>query len=409
MCYSYGGVMKKLLTTLCVFAGLMLTACGGANNESKPADGSNGGDSQQPASTDSYQFWGKLEEGGSFASFTDAAFLLNLDAQGKTTLDKYNFASYDASPAASNKSYNASYMSGTWKAVQKEGVDALQIKLAFVEEDGSESGASTYYAYESDGVYSVDLTVALVKGQSFTRTVEMTGQKGQKYADADAFIQAYKKEFVEPENVLKVNSKENGGVAYFQQDGKVLIYVGTNNVANGTYVKTATSLTLKIDDKDVPVTLTTEKGSFTYTYDLAGYQTIDLVFEFPIADFAKLPVTQDQGGQGGETQVDENVLVELTDADHYNAKLTFNKDGTYSIKLDFSSFGAGTVEVQKGTWAYASYKVTLTPESGEAFESAITETTLTFSTHVSAFSGRVETDLVFTTSSATIAKFMPQA
>ena len=285
VCYSYGGVMKKLLTTLCVFAGLMLTACGGSN-ESKPADGSKGGDSQQPANPDSYQFWGKLEEGGSFASFTDAAFLLNLDTEGKTTLDKYNFASYDASPAASNKSYIASYMSGTWKAVQKEGVDCLQIKLAFVEEDGSESGASTYYAYESDGVYSVDLTVALIKGQSFTRTVEMEGQKGQKYADADAFIQAYKKEFVEPENVLKVESTANGGVAYFQQDGKVLIYVGTNNVANGTYVKTATSLTLKIDDKEIPVTLTTEKGSFTYTYDLAGYQTIDLLFEFPIADFA---------------------------------------------------------------------------------------------------------------------------
>jgi hypothetical protein len=170
--------MKKLLTTLCVFAGLMLTACGGTNNnKSKADDQSKGGnESQQPASTDSYQFWGKLEEGGSFASFTDAAFLLNLEVDGKTTLDKYAFASYDASPAASNKSYTASYMSGTWKAVQKEGVDALQIKLAFVEEDGTESGASTYYAYESDGVYSVDLTVALVKGQSFTRTVEMVGQ-----------------------------------------------------------------------------------------------------------------------------------------------------------------------------------------------------------------------------------------
>ena len=397
--------MKKIFTTLCVFAGLMLTACGNANNGSKAADQSKGGNESQPASTDSYQLWGKLEEGGSFASFTDAAFLLNLEVDGKTTLDKYNFASYDASPAASNKSFIASYMSGTWKAVQKEGVDALQIKLAFVEEDGSESGASTYYAYESDGVYSVDLTVALIKGQSFTRTVEMTGQKGQKFADADAFIQAYKKEFVEPENVLKVESTANGGVAYFQQDGKVLIYVGTNNVANGTYVKTATSLTLKIDDKEIPVTLTAEKGSFTYTYDLAGYQTIDLVFEFPIADFAKLPVTQ---YQGGETPVDENVLVELTDADHFNAKLTFNKDGTYSIKLDFSSFGQGTVEVQKGTWAYAQYKVTLTPESGDAFESTITKETLTFSTHIKAFNDRVDTDLVFTTSSATITKFAPQ-
>ncbi len=392
--------MKKILTTLCVFAGLMLTACGGANNESKPADGSKGGDSQQPASTDSYQFWGKLEEGGSFASFTDAAFLLNLDTQGKTTLDKYNFASYDASPAASNKSYVASYMSGTWKAVQKEGVDALQIKLAFVEEDGSESSASTYYAYESDGVYSVDLTVALVKGQSFTRTVEMTGQKGQKYADADAFIQAYKKEFVEPTNILKVNSKENGGVAYFQQDGKVLIYVGTNNVANGTYVKTATSLTLKIGETEIPVTLTAEKGSFTYTYDLAGYQTIDLVFEFPIADFAKLPVTEEQGG---ETPVDENVVLAMKDETN-NATLTFNKDKTYKINMDFGANGA--FDVQTGTWAFASYVVTLTPSSGDAYSSKVEGGKFIIETHISWGGGAVNRDLHFEDSQNVIGNFM---
>lgn len=401
MCYSYGGVMKKLLTTLCVFAGLMLTACGGANNESKPADGSKGGDSQQQASTDSYQFWGKLEEGGSFASFTDAAFLLNLDAQGKTTLDKYSFASYDASPAASNKSYTASYMSGTWKAVQKEGVDALQIKLAFVEEDGSESGGNTYYAYESDGVYSVDLTVALIKGQSFTRTVEMEGQKGQKYADADAFIQAYKKEFVEPTSVVRVESKANGGVAYFQQDGKVLIYVGTNNVANGTYVKTATSLTLKFGENEIPVTLTTEKGSFTYTYDLAGYQQIELVFEFPIAEFAKLPVTEEQGG---ETPVDENVVLEMKDETN-GATLTFNKDKSYKINMDFGNYGSH--DVQKGTWSYDSttYKVTLTPESGDAYTSTVKDGKFIIETHVS-WAGAVERDLHFEDSQTVIGKFI---
>ena len=388
--------MKKLLTTLCVFAGLMLTACGGSN-ESKPADGSKGGDSQQPANPDSYQFWGKLEEGGSFASFTDAAFLLNLDTEGKTTLDKYNFASYDASPAASNKSYIASYMSGTWKAVQKEGVDCLQIKLAFVEEDGSDSGASTYYAYESDGVYSVDLTVALIKGQSFTRTVEMEGQKGQKYADADAFIQAYKKEFVEPESVVKVNSKANGGVAYFQKDGKVLIYVGTNNVAKGTYVKTDTSLTLKIDNKDIPVTLTTEKGSFTYTYDLAGYQQIDLVFEFPIADFAKLPVTE---------QVDENVVLKMKDETN-NATLTFNKDKSYKINMDFG--GSGAFDVQKGTWSYdsASFTVTLTPESGDAYTSSVNKDgKFVIETHITWGGGMVDVDLHFEDSQTVIGKFM---
>ena len=389
--------MKKIFTTLCVFAGLMLTACGNANNGSKAADQSKGGNESQPASTDSYQFWGKLEEGGSFASFTDAAFLLNLEVDGKTTLDKYNFASYDASPAASNKSYIASYMSGTWKAVQKEGVDALQIKLAFVEEDGSESGASTYYAYESDGVYSVDLTVALIKGQSFTRTVEMEGQKGKKYADA--FIQAYKKDFVEPESVVKVESSANGGVVYFQEDGKVLIYVGTNNVANGTFVKTATSLTLKIDDKEIPVTLTREKATFSYTYDLAGYQQIELVFEMPIADFAKLPVTE----QGGGTQVDENVVLEMKDETN-GATLTFNKDKTYKINMNFGANGA--FDVQKGTWAFANYKVTLTPESGDAYESKVENSKFIIETHISWGGGAVNRDLHFEDSQNVIGKFM---
>ena len=396
--------MKKLLTTLCVFAGLMLTACGGTNNnKSKADDQSKGGnESQQPASTDSYQFWGKLEEGGSFASFTDAAFLLNLEVDGKTTLDKYAFASYDASPAASNKSYTASYMSGTWKAVQKEGVDALQIKLAFVEEDGTESGASTYYAYESDGVYSVDLTVALVKGQSFTRTVEMEGQKGKKYADADAFIQAYKKDFVEPESVVKVESSANGGVVYFQEDGKVLIYVGTNNVASGTYVKTATSLTLKIDDKEIPVTLTREKATFSYTYDLAGYQQIELVFEMPIADFAKLPVIE-QGGQGGETPVDENVVVELKDEAN-GATLTCKKDKSYVINMAFGSYGS--FDVQKGTWAINGYQVSFTPEGGTAFNAKVENGKFIVETHITWGGGQVDKDVHFEADQTVIGKFM---
>lgn len=394
--------MKKLLTTLCVFAGLMLTACNGANNESKAADQSKGGSESQPASTDSYQFWGKLEEGGSFASFTDAAFLLNLEVDGKTTLDKYNFASYDASAAATNKNYIASYMSGTWKAVQKEGVDALQIKLAFVEEDGSESGASTYYAYESDGVYSVDLTIALIKGQSFTRTVEMEGQKGKKYADADAFIQAYKKDFVEPESVLKVESAENGGVVYFQEDGKVLVYVGTNNVASGTYVKTATSLTLKLGDTEIPVTLTMENASFSYTYDLAGYQQIELVFTFPIADFAKLPVTE-QGGQGGETPVDENVVVELKDEAN-GATLTCKKDKSYVINMAFGSYGS--FDVQKGTWAISGYQVSFTPEGGTAFNAKVENGKFIVETHITWGNGQVDKDVHFEADQTVIGKFM---
>lgn len=287
------------------------------------------------------------------------------------------------------------------KPSKKEGVDCLQIKLAFVNEDGSEEGASTYYAYESDGVYSVELTLSLIKGQSFTRTVEMTGQKGQKYADANAFIQAYKKEFVEPTNILKVESKANGGVAYFQQDGKVLIYVGTNNVASGTYVKTATSLTLHIGETEIPVTLSQTGGTFTYNYDLAGYQSIELVFEFPIADFAKLPVTE-QGGQGGD-QLPETVLVQLKDEQH-NATLTFNKDKTYAINMAFGSYGA--FDVQKGTWSFANYTVTLTPESGDPYNSTVSEGQFIITTHISAFGGQVDSDVTFSASQNIIGTFM---
>ena len=398
--------MKKLFTTLCVFAGLMLTACGGTN-ENNSASNNQGGSSSGAANQDSYQFEGKLEEGGSFASYTDAAYLLNLNVDGKTSLDKYSFASYDASPAASNSSYNANYMAGSWKAVQKEGVDCLQIKLAFLNDDGSEDATSsaTFYAYESEGVYSVDLTISIIKGQSFTRTVEMTGQKGKKYADADAFIQAYKKEFVEPTNVLKVESKANGGVVYFQEDGKVLIYVGTNKVASGTYVKTATSLTLNINEEEIPVTLSQSGGSFSYTYDLAGYQSIELEFEFPIADFAKLPVTQQQGGEGGEggETLPETVLLQLKDEEH-NATLTFNKDKTYAINMAFGNYGS--FDVQKGTWSYANYTVTLTPESGDAYNSSVSGGQFVVSTHITWGGGQVDTDVTFSDSQTVIGKFM---
>lgn len=390
--------MKKLLTTLCVFAGLMLSACGGGSGDSKGESKSAGG-SSQGGNTDTYQLWGKLEEGGSYATFTDAAFLLNLEADGKTALAKYGFASYDASPAAQNRNYNPSYMSGTWKAVNKEGVDCLQIKLAFVNDDGSEESAATYYAYESEGVYTVDLTLALIKGQSFTRTVSMEGQKGKKYADADAFIQAFKKEFEEPTNILKVESKENGGVAYFTQDAKVLIYVSTSKIAEGTYVKTATSLTLKIDDKDIQVALSMTNASFTYTYDMAGYTTIDLVFEFPVADFAKLPVTE--GGGGGQEGGD--VVLEMKD-EAAGATLTFNKDKTYVINMAFGSFGA--FDVQKGTWAFASYVVTLTPEGGTAYTSKVDGGKFVVETHITWGGGQVDKDVHFEADQTVIGKFM---
>jgi hypothetical protein len=167
-------------------------------------------------------------------------------------------------------------------------------------------------------------------------------------------------------------------------------------------VKTATSLTLKIDDKEIPVTLTAEKGSFTYTYDLACYQTIDLLFEFPIADFAKLPVTE-QGGQGGETPVDENVVLKMKDETN-GATLTFNKDKSYKINMAFGSYGS--FDVQKGTWAFANYEVTLTPESGDAYKSKVEGGKFIVETHITWGGGQVDKDVHFEADQTVIGKFM---
>lgn len=397
--------MKKLLTSLCLFATFALAACGTSDTSSasskEEGNSSVEGTSSVVENTSStkaakgtYQFEGKIEEEGSYASYINGAYLLSLDAEGKSTLDKYAFSSYDASPAATNTSYSAAFMVGTWKEVTKEGLDCLQIKLAF--DDGS--NATTYYAYESEGEYSFDLTVPLSKGQSFTRTAEMKGKKGSLYANADAFIQAYKKEFVEPENVLKVESLENDGAAYFQEDGNVLIYVATSNIASGTYKKTATSLTLTIDDDEIPVTLSATKGSFEYEYNLAGYSTIVLEFEFPIADFAKIPETEE------EETLPEGVLVELEDGDN-DATLTFNKDKTYTIKVAFA--GYGTFTVQEGAWSFANYTVTLTPSSGDPYRSSVSaEGQFIVATHITWGGGSVNKDLSFSASQNIIGTFM---
>ena len=42
-------------------------------------------------------------------------------------------------PVSTSPTFTASYMSGTWKEVEKDGVACLQIKLAYVDEAGTES------------------------------------------------------------------------------------------------------------------------------------------------------------------------------------------------------------------------------------------------------------------------------
>lgn len=142
----------------------------------------------------SYQLVGKYEEEGEHAATLNAAFLMNLNADGTATVDRYKFSMYDATEASANPTYEASYLSGTWKAIEKDGIPSLQIKLALVNSDGTSENNQTIYAVETAGEYSVEMTFPIVPGMSYSRVAEMHGSEEKVFADANAFIQAYKQE-----------------------------------------------------------------------------------------------------------------------------------------------------------------------------------------------------------------------
>ena len=229
--------MKKILAlvlALCMV--LALAACGdstpapAAETAAPAAEGST-----EEASGKTFQFEGKFEEQGEYASMLNNAFLLTLAADGTAVCDKYAFSNYDASDAATNPTYTQSYLSGTWKEVEKDGVPCLQIKLAYVDAAGNESNGSTSYAYDVAGEYSFDMTYPVTPGQSYTRTATMTGKEGSLYADANAFIQAYKVEFTAPESIGQFVDEEHGATAYLQQDGTLLLYAGYDKFADGKW------------------------------------------------------------------------------------------------------------------------------------------------------------------------------
>ena len=160
--------------------------------------------STEPAAeAKSYQLVGNYEErGGQGASMMTGAFLLNLNADGTAVCDRYLYLQYDHSDFASNPSYESGFMTGTWKAVTKDGVDCLQIKIAVVNDDGTTSNDQTAYAYEIAGEYSFDLTFPIVKGMSYSRNVTMTGGEEKKFADGNALIAAYKEDPEMPEGIV---------------------------------------------------------------------------------------------------------------------------------------------------------------------------------------------------------------
>ena len=295
--------MKKLLAA--ALSALMLVsllaACGGSpsGNSQAPSEEpskSSGGE----GGSKTYQFWGTYEESGENASMLNAAFLLNLNEDGTAVADKYMFANFDASDAATNPTFTASYMSGTWKEVEKDGVACLQIKLAYVDEAGTESNAQTAYAYDVAGVYSFDLTFPVVPGMSYTRVAPMEGKEGQTYADANAFIQAYKQDFTAPEHVGTFTDTDNNGTAYLQADGTVLVYAGYDKFADGTWTLADGAIAITLGGEAVDVTMDGNKATFTSERNLGDGNTASYTLVCEDISTLSAPEGGQAPAEGGE-------------------------------------------------------------------------------------------------------------
>lgn len=315
--------MKKILALLLAAMMLvgMLAACGGNEPTAAPTEAPTTAPTEAPKS---YQFYGKYEEAGEFASMLAAAFLLDLNADGTAVCDKYSFGGYDASDVESNRSYTQSYLSGTWKEVEKDGVPCLQIKLAYVDKSGNESNAQTCYAYDVAGTYSFDMTFPVVPGQAYTRTVTMEGKEGKTYNDDNAFVQAYAITFEAPEHIGTFVDAEKNGTAYLQADGTLLLYAGYDKIADGRWLKTADGVSISLGGEAVEVTMDGNKASFGYSRSLDGTYSTDYVFV--CEDVSVLPAAEVSEATPYTASVDMG-------GNATTAELTLNDDGTANLKV----------------------------------------------------------------------------
>lgn len=323
--------MKKILALVLVALMLVtaLAACGGDNPGNSASGGNN---SEQPSSGGTeggktYQLYGVYTEEGEFASMLNAAFLLDLNEDGTAVCDRYNFSNYDDSDAATNPTYIQSFLSGTWKEVEKDGVPCLQIKIAYVDESGNESDGQTAYAYDVAGTYSFDMTFPVSPGSGFSRTVTMSGGEAKTYATDNDFIQAHKATFTAPENIGTFVDAERNGTAYLQADGTLLLYAGYDKFAEGKWNMTDAGITISVGGEAVEVTMDGSKASFSYSRDMAGYITD---YTFVCDDVTAL----------GAPEVGENTPYTTAidmGGNPTTAELVLNGDGTAAFKV-FTDF-----------------------------------------------------------------------
>lgn len=329
--------MKKIIALILAVAMMVaLVACGGAPaaSDNKPAANTN----SEPAKTEtkdetpaadakSYQLVGKYEESGDFAATINGAFLCNLNADGTAVIDRYKFSNYNAAPAAENPTYEANFMTGTWKSVEKDGIASLQIKVACVDAAGNEANAGTFYANEIAGEWSFDLNFPIVVGAGYTRTATLSGGETKTYVDADAFIAAFKQEFNAPEHVGEFVA-EDGAVAYLFEDGTLAIYVNFAKSVEGTW-SNADGIKIALNGEDVEVKTEGNSASFDYTRDRGDGEM--MTSTLVCADVTALPAPEVAAPAEDAPYVGATIV--LGETNSFEPKLTVNADGTGSLNV----------------------------------------------------------------------------
>lgn len=280
--------MKKALAlVLALVMMFALSACGGSSAPAAtPAPTPAPTEEPKAEELHSYQLTGVYAEEGQGAAMMTAAFMCNLNEDGTAVVDRYQYLTHDASDFASNTGYSVDFMKGTWKPVQKDGVDCLQIKLAVENADGTTSNDQTVYAYEIAGTYSFDLTFPIVPGMSYSRTVTVEGGETKQFADGNALIAAYYVEPEIPESIAVFTTEDNSVTVYLQADGTALLYNGYNQMADGTWSAADGALNLNIGGADQTVTVDGTAASFTLTRDRGDGQMVD--YALSCADISSL-------------------------------------------------------------------------------------------------------------------------
>lgn|GEM_PF-1525925 len=350
--------MKKILAlVLAVVMVMAMIACGGSTAPANTASDTKT-ETKTETKTDaaaapaaeakSYQLTGVYEEEGANAGMLNAWFLLNLNADGTAVADRYQYAQFNDAPAAENPTYQASYMSGTWKEVEKDGVACLQIKLAHIDDAGNSSNDQTAYAYDIAGEYSFDLTFPVVPGMSYTRIAPMSGTEEKVFADADAFIQAKKLDFVAPEHVVAFEG--DNATLYVQADGKALMYVGKDKVADGKWTNDG-ALAIEIGGNPVEVAVDGNAASFTYSMDRGDGNMVD--FNLACADISALGSVEAPEPAAPAEDAPYAAKVDLG-GQSFDATLVLNEDGTaaftaaVTMNVKYTKVGKAVVLEQDG-------------------------------------------------------------